>query len=1070
MTGDEQSLPEDVVLLCQHPECVDGGRAVKVCHHGDCQEVNGSSPLSLCAVCDNRLHPTVHLDRHIRFDLPPQGSVLARNVSTRSCPPRTRTPSDLEEDEESSMDGKRKNSSLKLTKKKARRRHTDDPSKECFTLKFDLNINIETEIVPAMKKKTLGEVLMPVFERKGIELRRVDIFLDQSYTPLSLKFEAYRFGGHDLRVTVKPGSELKVEQAVKDFKSLSLPAVRPPSTPSPVIGVPTPSQPDQPPPHPQLPPQLLPPPGWDLADVTAPGRRRKNMTEFLGDASIPFPDPVVPLGPSLPGVTSDTWKNRAASRFSGLFSQGTGMAAFGREMDKMDLLQSKLQGYSLFGLPRRPASLRFQQDSWEEDASLYLEASWQDLIQAPEKLPRKQSHQQEAIWELLTTEATYIRKLRVITDLFLSCLMNLQESGLLSEVEPDKLFCNVQELIEVHKALWGEVLYPVVEAARRNQSLLDPSGLHQGFSTFGTRFQPYTRYCLEEEGSLEYMRCLLRDNDRFRIYVTWAETHKQCNRLKLSDMLVKPHQRLTKYPLLLKSVLKKTDEPRAREALISMVSAVEGFIAQVNSRMRQRQEQQRLAAIISRIDSYEVVDGSSEEVEKVLKEFCHLDLMAPMLDTSPEHTRQLVLEGSLRMREGRDSKMDVYCFLFTDIFLITKPVKKAERTKVIRQPLLVEKIICRELRDPGSFLLVYLNEFGSAVAAYTFQAGSTAGGRAWTEALGNAQSRVRRLRERERRRKQPLGEELESDGSAGSSPSLEHRPSASPPAQHSQSHSPAEPVSVVIVDVTEDVSSPPSSRGTGEVPSESPPNPNTLTLATNTCRSASIDSAYGTMSPSSVREFGEQQQRESADEDLESSCSQHSTSPKLRLPIIPARALQCRQEVSKSKSEANLLQLLWCSAASPSQTHLSQSRSLTEISRCGISAPAQGPQGQPDRPKPRASRVADTLRRAEARVLGRWASPDSSSSSSSDSELSDMEQLEFVKGHVSPCLPASGACPRPPSTDNSSTDVSSSCPEPLTAQRDSEGVAGGSQGVAGGSQGGQGIPREEWRNQGSTGS
>uniref|UniRef100_A0A4W3HBU2 Pleckstrin homology and RhoGEF domain containing G5 n=1 Tax=Callorhinchus milii TaxID=7868 RepID=A0A4W3HBU2_CALMI len=714
----------------------------EVCHHGDCQEVNGSSPLSLCAVCDNRLHPTVHLDRHIRFDLPPQGSVLARNVSTRSCPPRTRTPSDLEEDEESSMDGKRKNSSLKLTKKKARRRHTDDPSKECFTLKFDLNINIETEIVPAMKKKTLGEVLMPVFERKGIELRRVDIFLDQSYTPLSLKFEAYRFGGHDLRVTVKPGSELKVEQAVKDFKSLSLPAVRPPSTPSPVIGA---------------------------ADFThslthhvlqAPGRRRKNMTEFLGDASIPFPDPVVPLGPSLPGVTSDTWKNRAASRFSGLFSQGTGMAAFGREMDKMDLLQSKLQGYSLFGLPRRPASLRFQQDSWEEDASLYLEASWQDLIQAPEKLPRKQSHQQEAIWELLTTEATYIRKLRVITDV---------------SYTPGRMICLILLIIILvfHRVHYGGVLYPVVEAARRNQSLLDPSGLHQGFSTFGTRFQPYTRYCLEEEGSLEYMRCLLRDNDRFRIYVTWAETHKQCNRLKLSDMLVKPHQRLTKYPLLLKSVLKKTDEPRAREALISMVSAVEGFIAQVNSRMRQRQEQQRLAAIISRIDSYEVVDGSSEEVEKVLKEFCHLDLMAPMLDTSPEHTRQLVLEGSLRMREGRDSKMDVYCFLFTDIFLITKPVKKAERTKVIRQPLLVEKIICRELRDPGSFLLVYLNEFGSAVAAYTFQAGSTAGGRAWTEALGNAQVSVG-----------GAGGERDCDGSAGSSPSLEHRPSASPPAQH----------------------------------------------------------------------------------------------------------------------------------------------------------------------------------------------------------------------------------------------------------------------------------------------
>lgn len=45
--------------------------------------------------------------------------------------------------------------------------------------------------------------------------------------------------------------------------------------------------------------------------------------------------------------------------------------------------------------------------------------------------------------------------------------------------------------------------------------------------------------------------------------------------------------------------------------------------------------------------------------------------------------------------------MDVYCFLFTDLLLVTKAVKKAERTKVIRPPLLVDKIVCRELRDPG---------------------------------------------------------------------------------------------------------------------------------------------------------------------------------------------------------------------------------------------------------------------------------------------------------------------------------------------------------------------------------
>lgn len=47
------------------------------------------------------------------------------------------------------------------------------------------------------------EVLLPIFERKGIALGKVEIYLDQSNTPLSLTFEAYRFGGHYLRVKGK---------------------------------------------------------------------------------------------------------------------------------------------------------------------------------------------------------------------------------------------------------------------------------------------------------------------------------------------------------------------------------------------------------------------------------------------------------------------------------------------------------------------------------------------------------------------------------------------------------------------------------------------------------------------------------------------------------------------------------------------------------------------------------------------------------------------------------------------------------------------------------------------------
>lgn len=51
----------------------------------------------------------------------------------------------------------------------------------------------------------------------------------------------------------------------------------------------------------------------------------------------------------------------------------------------------------------------------------------------------------------------------------------------------------------------------------------------------------------------------------------WCEKHKRSGRQTLGDLLIKPHQRITKYPLLLQAVLKRSPEPRAQLALDNMV-------------------------------------------------------------------------------------------------------------------------------------------------------------------------------------------------------------------------------------------------------------------------------------------------------------------------------------------------------------------------------------------------------------------------------------------------------------------------------------------------------------------
>ncbi|TRY59727.1 hypothetical protein DNTS_002512 [Danionella cerebrum] len=825
--GEKAAQEEKACILCQHPNCTDRRPASKVCHHLLCQDLRDGSPLHLCESCDSVCHPATRdgmlFDRHPRFDLQPQGSILARNVSTRSCPPRTGPLSDMEDGE----DG------------------CSDLGKECFTLKFDLNFEVSMEIVPAVKKKTLREVLGAVFDRKGIELSRVDLFLDQSNTPLSLGFEAYRFGGHYLRVRARPGEELRVERCVKDPRSLSLPIMRSSSTQG-SSGERTE--------HGSLGRREA----ADLLIGMGQTRRRKNMPEFLGDTSVPNQDSLSQLGGSLPGsgTGTDRWRNRAASRFSGLFSSGNG--SLGKECDRAEQLQSKLYSYTMFGLPKMPPQLSFHRDSWEEEPNLELEESWKQLLDNPESLTRRQCHQQEAIWELLQTESDYIKKLHVITDLFLCGLLNLQESGLLTDVEPVRLFSNIQDIVQLHSSLWTEVMLPVLEKARQNRTFLNPSELHQGFSTFGFRFKPYIHYCMEEEGCMEYMRSLMKDNELFRIY--WAETHKQCNRLKLTDMLVKPHQRLTKYPLLLKSVLKKTDDMPTREAINRMVAAVECFINSVDSQMRHREEKQKLAAIAGRIEAFEAVEGAGEEVERILREYNNFDLTAPVLGVPPEETRQLFLEGALKMKEGKESRMDVYCFLFTDVLLITKPVKRVEKVKVIRQPLVIHNVVCRELKDPGSFLLIYLNEFGNAVASYCFQANSGTQGRGWIDAIYNAQNQLQRLRSVSQRDNtdERDEEETESSMSTSSSPSLQHRDLLDKSLSISPSHSDGS-TETLSVSAMDDAYEDGSSSTIQTVPFSTVDGKTLHDLADLVTsdldpesRSLSIDSAYGTLSPQSL--------------------------------------------------------------------------------------------------------------------------------------------------------------------------------------------------------------------------
>ncbi|CAL4160544.1 unnamed protein product, partial [Meganyctiphanes norvegica] len=108
------------------------------------------------------------------------------------------------------------------------------------------------------------------------------------------------------------------------------------------------------------------------------------------------------------------------------------------------------------------------------------------------------------------TEATHIHMLKVITDLFMSCLYNLQKESLLTEIDTEKLFGNIQDVHSANLTFWQDHICRMLDHSRMTRQPLDPTILAEGFFKFEEIMDPYTRYCLEQSNCQQYCK----ENDR----------------------------------------------------------------------------------------------------------------------------------------------------------------------------------------------------------------------------------------------------------------------------------------------------------------------------------------------------------------------------------------------------------------------------------------------------------------------------------------------------------------------------------------------------------------------------
>uniref|UniRef100_A0A8C2L286 Phosphatidylinositol-3,4,5-trisphosphate-dependent Rac exchange factor 1 n=1 Tax=Cyprinus carpio TaxID=7962 RepID=A0A8C2L286_CYPCA len=197
--------------------------------------------------------------------------------------------------------------------------------------------------------------------------------------------------------------------------------------------------------------------------------------------------------------------------------------------------------------------------------------------------------------EILNTERDYVRNLAFLQSVIV-CVPDHADRGL-----REILFSNIESILEVHFEFLSTLDASLQPEPQAHHSL------GHVFLKFRDRFSVYGEYCSNHEKALR----LLMELNKIP-YVRTFLLHlmllggKKSTDVPLEGYLLSPIQRICKYPLLLKELLKRTpkkhsDYPAVEEAL----QAMKAVCCNINETKRQMEKLEALEILQSRIEGWE---------------------------------------------------------------------------------------------------------------------------------------------------------------------------------------------------------------------------------------------------------------------------------------------------------------------------------------------------------------------------------------------------------------------------------------------------------------------------------
>nr|XP_048702717.1 pleckstrin homology domain-containing family G member 7 [Caretta caretta] len=282
---------------------------------------------------------------------------------------------------------------------------------------------------------------------------------------------------------------------------------------------------------------------------------------------------------------------------------------------------------------------------------------------------------EEAVWELFTSECSYfLDRLLVLKTIFVNMLKYLQNNEFLVDVDLWGLFANLEELNQVSLSFVTDFFKIVKDHITASESSLDfISVLTKYFQ--GNLCQTHQIYCLHYTSAIFYLENL-RQREDFGIYLKWCEQNEQCKRLHLPELLVAPLHRLTRYPLLLNNIWKRSTDAAQKATIHSIKEKVEKSLRDLEGKVKWLDNFQKYRQLHEVIIWPPLWDRDKRFfLPECLKHILRENMSENILSSS---NRQLLHEGRLTLAESTRI-LDVYLFLFSDFLLITKTKRNKKK-------------------------------------------------------------------------------------------------------------------------------------------------------------------------------------------------------------------------------------------------------------------------------------------------------------------------------------------------------------------------------------------------------